>query len=89
MTAPDILSLFTDALPAVVVEWHPLPDSAAWVLTGEPGGEMIVISNYYGPRDPRPMLCQKHGLQRHDWDEKRSRFACKLCGTAADDRRRG
>lgn len=74
----DVLDLFTTALPAVKIEWQPLPDDRAWVLTGEPGGEMVLVHNYHGEHDPRPMLCNKHGVQRHDWNGRG--FVCKMCG---------
>jgi hypothetical protein len=77
----EIDALFADALPGVVVEvteWHQLPDGAAMVLTGEPGGAAIIIHNYHGPTEPRALVCQKHGIQRHDWDGRR--YVCKVCG---------
>ena len=75
----DLLDTFLESLPAVTVEYIPLADNAAVVLTGEPGGQMIVISNYYGPTDQRPLMCKRHGLQRHNWDSKRERWDCCKC----------
>ena len=77
MNDTDILDLFTDALPAVKIEWHPLPDDRAWVLSGEPEGEMVLVHNYYGEHEPRAMLCNKHGIRRHDWNGRV--FVCKMC----------
>ena len=82
MTTPTITPFdITEALPGVeiqVSEWRPLPDGRATVISGETGA-VIIISNYYEPTDPRPMLCRWHGVQRHDFDEKREAFVCKVC----------
>jgi hypothetical protein len=74
--APAVLDILAD-LPAVTIDWHPLPSNAAWVLTGEPGGQGVVIHEYYGEHEPRALCCPKHGVQRFDWNE--TRYVCKVC----------
>jgi hypothetical protein len=73
----DLTDLVFEALPAVGIVVTDLPPSdGAWVIDFGTG-EYILISNYYGPYAPRPLVCSKHGAQRFDWNGKR--FVCKVC----------
>ena len=80
MTTPfdDVLELVTEALPAVEWHWEPVPSGHAVVLSTETG-EGVIIHNYYGPHDPRPLVCPKHGVQRFDYNAVKDKFICKLC----------
>jgi hypothetical protein len=83
MTAPAaITDLLTDLDTETTVTPLPAvqPGHAMVHMSDKTGEVYFIVSPVYERGEPRPLNCDKHGAQRHDWNGKH--YVCKKCEEA-------